>query len=401
MTSGIVKRAYKFRFYPTEQQENLLLRTFGCCRLVWNRMLEVRTAAWHQERRSISYAESSTALTQWKKSDELDFLNEVSSVPLQQTLRHLQGAFAKFWNKQNAYPRFKSRKKSRKSAEFTRSAFSYDNGQLHLAKCDEPLNIVWSRQLPEGAQPSTVTVSHDRAGRWFVSLLIEEKIAHHEPTDTVVGIDMGLDHLAVLSTGGKIRNRRHTRTNAVRLSRAQRSLARKQGPRRAAPGVAARPASKNYLKAQRRVARISAQTADARRDGLHKLTSRLVCENQTIVLEDLKVSNMSRRGGSRKKGLNRSIQDASWAELRSMLEYKCQWYGRELIVIDQWFPSTQLCSECGQQTGPCDDLRVRVWTCSVCDAVHDRDINAAKNIVAAGLAASVCGDRRSLRGAHS
>lgn len=397
MAKRTVKRAYKYRFYPTQQQEVLLLRTFGCVRLVWNRMLEHRTTVWHQERRSVSYVESSKILTQWKSEPELAFLNEVSSVPLQQSLRHLQDGFQRFWSKQNAYPRFKSRKKSRKSAEFTSSAFRWKDGALWLAKCDAPLDIVWSRALPEGAQPSSITVSQDRAGRWFVSMLVEEQITQLAPLDattSAVGVDMGLDHLATLSTGEKISNPRHTARDARALTRAQRAYARKQ------------KGSNNREKARRKVARIQARTADRRRDFLHKLTTSMIRENQTIVIEDLAVQNMSRRsksGGSHKKGLNRAIRDASWSELRSQLEYKAAWYGRDVVVLSQWFPSSQLCSACGQQTGPrgVAELSSRKWNCSACGAAHDRDVNAAKNILAAGLAVSVCGDGRSLRHAHS
>ena len=395
MAKHTVKRAYKYRFYPTQQQEVLLLRTFGCVRLVWNRMLEHRTTVWHQERRSVSYVESSKILTQWKSEPELAFLNEVSSVPLQQSLRHLQDGFQRFWSKQNAYPRFKSRKKSRKSAEFTSSAFRWKDGALWLAKCDAPLDIVWSRALPDGVSPSSVTVSQDRAGRWFVSMLVEEQITQLAPLDattSAVGVDMGLHHLAILSTGEKISNPRHTARDARALARAQRAHARKQ------------KGSANREKARLKVARIQARTADRRRDFLHKLTTSMIRENQTIVIEDLAVQNMSRRsksGGSHKTGLNRAIRDASWSELRSQLEYKAAWYGRNVVVLSQWFPSSQLCSACGQQTGPRGDLAMRSWKCSACGAAHDRDVNAAKNILAAGLAVSVCGDGRSLRHAHS
>lgn len=387
----MVKRAYKYRFYPDQQQEDLLLRTFGCVRLVWNKALQARTEAWHQEQRSIGFVESSRLLTQWKQEEDLAFLNEVSSVPLQQALRHLQGAFSKFWSKQNSYPRFKSRKKSRKSAEFTKSAFRYEDGALRLAKCDKPLDIVWSRALPQGANPSTITISQDRAGRWYVSMLVEEAIQHLSPSSSAVGIDMGLSHLAILSTGEKIENPRHTKREALRLARAQRKLARTE------------KGSKNREKARVKAARVSAKISDRRRDHLHKLTTRIVRENQTVVIEDLKVRNMSRAGGAHKKSLNRSIQDAAWSELRSMLEYKSQWYGRELIVLSQWFPSSQLCSACGQRSGPrgVAGLASRVWTCGPCGAIHDRDVNAAKNVLAAGLAVSVCGDGRSLRHAHS
>lgn len=174
-----VKRAFKYRFYPTDEQAAELSRTFGCVRLVYNKALEERTRAWYTERRRVSYVQSSAALTEWKKTEELAFLAEVSSVPLQQALRHLQTGFGNFFAKRAQYPRFKSRKKSRASAEYTRSAFKWRDGQLTLAKMAEPLGIRWSRPLPEGAEPTTVTVSRDAAGRWFVSLLCEDSSPPH------------------------------------------------------------------------------------------------------------------------------------------------------------------------------------------------------------------------------
>ena len=377
-----VKRAYKYRFYPREEQTEVLLRTFGCVRLVWNKALEERTRVWAIEQRSVSYFETSAMLTAWKKSDDLAFLSEVSSVPLQQTLRHLQGAFVKFWSRQNRYPRFKSKHKSRASAEFTSSAFRWDGEYLTLAKMREPLDIAWSRPLPEGARPSTVTVSRDRAGRWFVSVLVETSIESlPEAPAEAVGVDMGLESFAVLSTGEKIANPRHEQKDRARLARAQKALSRKQ------------KGSANREKAKTKVARIHARIADGRRDHLHKLSTRLVRENQTVVIEDLSVSGMVSAGGRYKAGLNRSIADAAWGEFRSMVEYKADWYGRSVVVIDRWFPSSQLCSTCGTVTEP-KPLHVRSWTCA-CGARHDRDVNAAKNILAAGLVVSVCGDGRS------
>ena len=363
----IVKRAYKYRFYPTPEQAEELARTFGCVRFVYNKALEERTRAYTQEGRRISYVESSAMLTQWKKTPEMAFLSEVSSVPLQQALRHLQAAFTNFFGKQSKYPKFKSKKSSRASAEYTRSAFRWTNGRLFLAKMREPLRIVWSRPLPEGAEPSTVTVSRDAAGRWFVSLLVEEKIRPLDPVDQSVGVDAGITSLLTLSTGEKITNPKHERRDRRRLARAQRVLARKD------------KGSKNREKARKRVARIYARINDRRRDFLHKLSTRLVRENQTVVIEDLTVRNMVRN-----HGLARAISDASWRELRTMLEYKCAWYGRTLTTVDRWFPSSKLCSACGamQESMP---LHVRTWECA-CGAVHDRDVNAAKNILAAGPA---------------
>jgi putative transposase len=340
---------------------------------VYNRALEARTAAWFGEHRRVNYAQTSALLTEWKKTDGLTFLNEVSSVPLQQSLRHLQSAFAAFWEKRARYPRFKSRKRGKASAEYTRSAFRWRDGRLTLAKMDGPLDVVWSRPLPEGAEPSTVTVSRDPAGRWHVSILVETTVAHAPPVDRVVGVDAGITSLVTLSTGEKIVNPGHERRDRERLARAQRALARKQ------------KGSANRVKARLRVARVHARIADRRRDLLHKLTTRLVRENQLVVIEELAVRNMVRN-----RSLARAISDASWSDLRSMLEYKCDWYGRDLIVVDRWLPSSKTCSHCGHLLDLLP-LRVREWTCPGCGASHDRDVNAARNILAAGQAVTACG----------
>ncbi|MFE4054449.1 RNA-guided endonuclease InsQ/TnpB family protein [Streptomyces sp. YIM B13518] len=373
MRTTPVKRAFKYRFHPTDAQAAELSRTFGCVRKVYNLALAARAQAWTRQER-VNYNQTSAMLTAWKKTEELAYLNDVSSVPLQQALRHLQTAFTHFFGKRAKYPRFKSRKKSRKSAEYTTSAFRFQDGRLTLAKMAQPLDIVWSRPLPEGASPSTVTVSQDAAGRWYVSLLCEDPTVQPLPaTDTAVGVDVGLDHLLTLSTGEKVANPRHERRDRARLARAQRQLARKAG------GDGA-----NRAKARRKVARVYARIADRRRDHLHKLTTRLVRENQTIVIEDLAVRNMVKNGK-----LARAISDAAWAEFRSMLEYKAQWYGREVIAIDRWFPSSRLCSACGTLRDKMP-LHVRTWTCD-CGTTHDRDVNAARNILAVGLTVSVCG----------
>ncbi|MGW7294266.1 RNA-guided endonuclease InsQ/TnpB family protein [Streptomyces xiamenensis] len=369
-----VKRAFKYRFYPSDAQAAELSRTFGCVRKVYNMALAARTEAWARGER-VNYNATSAMLTGWKRTEELAFLNEVSSVPLQQTLRHLQGAFTNFFGKRAKYPRLKTRKRSRKSAEYTTSAFRFRGDRLTLAKMSEPLDIVWSRPLPEGATPSTVTVSQDAAGRWFVSLLCEDASVRPFPaTDAVVGVDVGLDHLLTLSTGEKVANPRQERRDRARLAKAQRELSRK------AKGDGA-----NRSKARRRVAKVHARIADRRRDHLHKLTTRLVRENQTIVIEDLTVRNMVKN-----HTLARAISDASWGEFRNMLEYKAAWYGRELIAVDRFFPSSKLCSHCGTLTASMP-LHVREWTCESCGTDHDRDVNAARNLKAAGLAASVCG----------
>jgi len=369
----VVKRAYKYRFYPSPEQAAELSRTFGCVRKVYNLALAARTEAWYQRAERVSYVQSSALLTAWKRSEDLAYLGEVSSVPLQQALRHLQGAFAAFWEKRAAYPRFKSRKRSRASAEYTRSAFRYRDGRLRLAKMTAPLDIRWSRPLPGGAQPSTVTVSRDSAARWFVSLLCECPMVSTPPGHAVVGIDAGITSLVTLSTGEKITNPQHERRDRARLALAQRRMARK------AKGSA------NRAKARLKVARAHARIADRRRDFLHKLTTRLVRDNQAVVIEDLNV-----RGMLGNHHLARAISGAAWGDLRAMLEYKCDWYGRDLVVIDRWFPSSKTCSACGRTVARLA-LGTREWACPSCGARHDRDINAAKNILAAGLAVAACG----------
>ena len=374
MSGRLVKRAYKYRFYPSPEQADLLNRTFGCVRYVYNRALAERSRAWTQEQKRVNFAQTCRMLTEWKAEPERAWLREVSNVALQQGLQHLQNAFVNFWAKRSRYPQFKSKRKSRASATFTTSGFRYRDGKLTLAKMSEPLDIRWSRPLPEGAEPSTVTVSRDAAGRWFVSLLVEETIEQHPAADTAVGVDAGITSLLALSTGEKIANPRHERRDRARLAKAQRNLSRKQ------------KGSANREKARRKVARVHARIADRRRDFLHKLSTRIVRENQAVVIEDLSVRNMVRN-----HSLARAISDASWSELRRMLEYKAAWHGRTVIAVDRFYPSSKTCSACGVIAAKMP-LSVREWTCAGCGASHDRDVNAAKVLVAAGLAVSACGD---------
>jgi putative transposase len=383
-------RAFRYRFEPTAEQESMLRRTIGCCRLVYNKALHQRSEAWTSGKKSIGYVAQSAALTAWKKTDELVFLNEVSSVPLQQTLRHLQTAYSNFFQKRAKYPSFKKRRDGG-SAEYTRSAFRMVQGELRLAKMTEPLAIRWSRPLPEGVEPSTVTVSFDAAGRWHVSMLCEDASIKKLPKlKTAVGIDVGLNSLVTLSTGEHIANPRH---DAGELAR-KRVLSRRY--------TRTKKGSKNRDKARLKLARLHARVGDRRRDHLSKLSTKLVRENQAIVVEDLNV-----RGMVRNRSLARAISDAGWSMLVTMLAYKCEWYGRELIKVDRFFPSSKTCSACGLVLERLD-LSTRRWRCEGCGAEHDRDHNAAKNICAAGLAVSagdrakVCGagvSQRALRGA--
>ncbi len=369
----MTQRAYRYRFYPTQEQEQLLRRTLGCVRLVYNKALHSRTEAWYEQQERVGYSETSGMLTTWKKQEDLQFLNEVSCVPLQQGLRHLQKAFANFWAGRAKYPNFK-KKRSGGSAQFTRSAFKWKDGQLWLAKCSSSVPIRWSRTLPKGCEPSTVTVRLDASGRWFVSLLVDDHTLKSLPqVDKAVGIDAGITSLIATSDGEKIANPKHFKRLRHKLRQAQKMLSRRV------------KGSLNREKTRREVARIQAAIADARKDFLHKLTTRLVRENQTIAVEDLAVKNMMKN-----RRLACAIADASWSELVRQLEYKSQWYGRTLVKIDRWFPSSKRCGHCGHVMSKLP-LDVREWDCPECGAHHDRDINAANNILAAGLAVIVCG----------
>ncbi|BEL03637.1 RNA-guided endonuclease TnpB family protein [Actinoplanes sichuanensis] len=380
-----VERGYRYRFYPTPAQAQLLTKTFGCVRLVYNLGLEARQDAWQSRQETLGYGATSALLTGWKKTPEFAFLNEVSCVPLQQTLRHLDTAYTKFFAGQTRFPRFKSKKRSRRSAEFTSSAFTFRDGELRLAKLmDTPLAVVWSRPLPAGVAPKTVTVSQDRAGRWFESLRVEVPSAIAPAATGRVGIDAGINRLLTLSTGEPVDNPRHERRERAALVRAQRELARKE------------KGSRNREKARLRVARVHARIADRRRDVWHQVTTRLVRENQVLVIEDLAVSNMLRN-----HTLARAISDASWRMFRTLLEYKAAEYGRTLIAVPRWYPSTRLCSVCGVRADKMA-LSVRAWTCTGCGTGHDRDVNAARNILAAGQAVTACvADVRPQRGTTS
>lgn len=388
-------RAFQYRFYPTEEQELLLRKTIGCCRLIYNKALALRSEAWALKQERVSYAETSLALTAWKKLPELAFLNEVSSAALQQPLRHLETAYSRFFKGQAKHPTYKKKARGG-SASFAQNGFRYLAGPIILAKMLEPLAIRWSRPLPAGASPSSITVSLDAAGRWHVSILCEDATIQPLPTvNKTVGIDVGVSRLVTTSDGQKLSNPKHFEQEYKKLRRAQRVLSRRlrtrkisslklpktltEEERRAVLGP-----GKNIQKARLRVGRVHAHIADSRRDALHKLSTRLVRENQTICLEDLNVKGMLKN-----PKLARAISDASWGELRRQLEYKCAWYGRNLVVVDRFFPSSKTCSSCGHLLSKLP-LSVRDWVCPSCSTKHDRDENAAKNILAAGLAVSAC-----------
>jgi putative transposase len=365
-----MRTAYKCRAYPTPEQAAVFHRTFGCVRLVWNKTLADRHAAFFQRGERTSYQQTDAALTAWKKTDELAFLSEVSCVPLQQTLRHQHTAFGNFFAKRARYPRFKSRT-GRQSAHYTRSGFRIKNGALHVAKTDGPLRIAWSWPDVDlaGLDPTMVIVSREPDGRWYVSFAVDADQPEPQPaTGREIGIDLGLKDFAVTSDGDRIANPRHLERRARNLARYQRRMARKQR------------GSANRRKAKTRVAVAHRKVRNARRDFLHKTSTTFIAAADMIAIEDLAVANMLRN-----RKLSRVISDAGWAEFRSLLEYKATRAGRRLIVIDRWYPSSKTCSAC-RYLLPELDLGTRHWTCPACRARHDRDVNAAKNILAAGRA---------------
>jgi len=365
-----VRTAYKCRAYPDLEQTSVLNRTFGCVRVVWNRTLAWRHQRYYGEQVKTNFTQANAYLTAMKATEDLAWLNEVSSVPLQQAIRHQQVAFSNFFAKRARYPRYKSRN-GRQSAEYTRSGFRYRYGQLFLAKMDTPLEFTWSWPDVDVAliDPTTVTVSRDPCGRWYVSLAVDVADPVQLPaTGAVVGVDLGIKDFAVTSDGEKIPNPRNLAKRERNLARYQRRLARCQ------------KGSANRAKARAKVARAHRKVRASRTDFLHRASARLVRDRDVIVLEDLAVKNMVRN-----RSLAKAISDCGWGEFRRQLEYKAATAGRHVIVIDRWYPSSKTCSACGYLLASLS-LSTRTWQCPSCGIRHDRDVNAAKNILAAGLA---------------
>lgn len=371
-----MRTAYKVRAYPDAEQAAILRRTFGCVRLVWNKTLAARQERYTTEKRSTPYKETDATLAAWKQTEGLSFLGEVSSVPLQQVLRHQHTAFQSFFNKVGRYPRFKNRN-GRQSAHYTRSAFRIKADGLWLAKTSAPLKVAWS--WPDidmtTLDPTMVIVSREPDGRWFVSFAVEQPDpAPLPPTGETVGVDVGLKDFATLSTGEKIANPKHLAKRERNLARYQRRMARCQ------------KGSNNRAKAKQKVARAHSKVRAARKNFLHQTSTELVRRFDRIGVEDLAVKNMVRN-----RSLAKSISDVGWAEFRSMLEYKAQRMGREVVPINRWYPSSKTCNVCGYLLATIS-LGTRHWTCPGCGTRHDRDINAAKNInTAAGLVVAASG----------
>ncbi|HEX6969832.1 MAG TPA: transposase, partial [Micromonosporaceae bacterium] len=363
---------YNYRVYPTPDQQQSLARAFGCARVVFNDGLRARRQARENGEPYISDGElSKRVITEAKRTPERAWLGEVSAVVLQQALADLNAAYRNFFTsltgkrkgRRVAPPRFRSRKDNRQAIRFTRNArFAVlPDGRLRLPKIGD-VQVRWSRALP--AEPSSVTIIRDSAGRYFASFVVQTTDEPLPAADAEAGIDLGLTHFAVLSDGTKVTAPQFLRRAARKLRKLQKTLSRK------------RPGSNNRKKAVIAVAKAHARVADTRRDWQHKLSTRIIRDNQAVYVEDLCVTGLARTR------LAKSVHDAGWARFVHMLEYKAARYGRTFAKIDRFAPTSQTCSACGRVDGP-KPLSVRSWTCP-CGAVHDRDVNAAVNILAQG-----------------
>ncbi|GAA2166013.1 MULTISPECIES: RNA-guided endonuclease InsQ/TnpB family protein [Glycomyces] len=369
-----MRKGFRVRLYPDPDQAAFLLRTMGCARLVWNRVLAWRRERWAAEGKSTSFREASAYLTMLKRDPDLAFLNEVSAVPLQQSLRRQQRAFTNFFAGRAAYPRFKVRG-HKASMTLTRSAFRVRDGELHLAKMERPVRWVWTFDLAPGdLDISSLAVTCEPDGSWWAALNAElsedQQPERPEPSGRSVGVDLGIREFGVPSDGAAVLAAPDLKRKETNRRRYQRRMARKES------------GSKNLEKARRKAARAYRKERQAREDMLQQATTRLVREYDLICIEDLRVSAMVKN-----RCLARAIARMGWRRFRVLLEAKCAQAGKRLVVIDRWEATSKRCSSpgCGFKNETLS-LAVREWACPRCGARHDRDVNAAKNILAAGLA---------------
>lgn len=375
----VVQLRYSFRVYPTSTQKIALARAFGCARVVYNDHLRAREVALASGEKLSDNDIQRLVVTEAKRTPERAWLDSVSSVVLVQACQDARAAYRNWFDSLSGKragvrlgrPRFRSRKDNRQTIRLTRNGFRIRrNRKLYVPKVGE-LSVRWSRELPSA--PSSVTIINDASGRYFASFVVQVDQEPLSTSNVEVGIDLGLSTFAILSNGKTVASPRFLRQAERRLKKAQRALSRKK------------MGSRNRAKARIRVAKVHARIADTRRDWTHKHSTAIIRENQAVFVEDLCVRGLARTY------LAKSVHDAGWGMFIRMLEEKAARYGRTFGKVDRWFPSTQVCSACGTSKGKMS-LNVREWTCT-CGATHDRDLNAAINILAAGRAESrnACG----------
>ena len=364
-------KAIRFRLYPNASQRDFFDRSFGCARLVYNLGLAYRKEQYELGNK-VGYSQTSALLTSLKRSDEYAFLNEVDSISLQQSLRHLDAAYKRFFRKEGKYPRFKSKHKSRLSYTTLNQGgkIRIVGRYIKLPK----IGYVKVKQSKDIGKIHSCTISKSPSGKYFVSVLYEEDQVVLPYVDKQVGIDLGLSHYLTTSDGEKVNNPKFLEKSQKKLAREQRRLSRKAMVAKKEGRSLAD--SKNYQKQRIKVARCHEKVVNQRNDFLHKLSTKLIHENQVIAIESLHSSNMMKN-----HKLARSIGSVSWDRFATMLTYKAEWYDRSVIKVDSFFPSSQLCSVCGEKNPMVKDLSVRKWKCPHCGSTHDRDINAAINIL--------------------
>jgi putative transposase len=366
-----VEKAYKFRLYPNNEQIQLIQQTFGCCRYIFNHFLSKRIALYQDRGDTLNYNACSAGLTELKK--ELDWLRQPDATALQSALKDLDVAYQNFFRRvkkgeKPGFPHFKSKKNRRKSYKSKRVGENIALLERHIKLPKLGLvRVAVSKQVK--GRILNVTVSQSPSGKYYVSICCTDvDIEQYPATGASVGLDMGLTDLAVTSDGENIPNHKHLRESEVKLAKAQRELSRKT------------IGSNNWDRARIKVARLQERVVNRRIDSLQKLTTEIVRNYDIICIEDLNI-----RGMVRNHRLAKSISDASWGELARQLGYKCEWHGKTLIKVDRFFASSQICGECGAKNEAVKNLSVREWGCMCCGAKHNRDRNAAKNILNEGL----------------
>ncbi|CAI3438832.1 IS200/IS605 family element transposase accessory protein TnpB [Enterococcus cecorum] len=370
-------KAYKFRIYPTEEQEIFFAKTFGCVRKVYNLMLDDRKKAYEEVKNDPSKKMTFPTPSKYKK--EFPFLKEVDSLALSNAQLNLDKAYKNFFrDKSVGFPRFKSKKNPVQNYTTNNQKGTValiDSKFIKVPKLKSLVRIKLHRQ-PKGMIKSA-TISRHASGKYYISLLCKEEINELPKTNSAIGIDLGITDFAILSDGQKIDNHKFTSKMEKKLKREQRKLSKRAllAKNKCIPLSEA----KNYQKQKREVARLHEKVMNQRTDFLNKLSTEIIKNHDIICIEDLNVKGMLRN-----HKLARSISDVSWSSFVAKLQYKADWYGREIIKVDQWFPSSQICSECGHKDGK-KSLDIREWTCPICHTHHDRDINASINILTEGL----------------